>query len=81
MTLAVMTRATLGHTGRDVTSTSVNMTIFAAIVIAGLVRVAVPLLPALYYPTLLAAAACWLVAFGIFVVAYGPMLLGARQAD
>jgi uncharacterized protein involved in response to NO len=75
MTLAVMTRATLGHTGRDVTSTPANVAIYAAIVVAALARVAAPLLPALYYPALIVAAACWLLGFGIFIVAYGPMLL------
>jgi uncharacterized protein involved in response to NO len=78
MTLAVMTRATLGHTGRDVTSTPSNVAIYAAIVVAALARVAAPLLPALYYPVLIVAAACWLLGFGIFIVAYGPMLLAAR---
>jgi len=78
MTLAVMTRATLGHTGRDVTSTPANVAIYVAIVVAALARVAAPLLPALYYPVLIVAAACWLLGFGIFIVAYGPMLWAAR---
>ncbi len=78
MTLAVMTRATLGHTGRDVASTAANVAIYAAILAAALVRVVAPLLPAVYFPLLWLAAACWLLAFGIFVVAYGPMLLRAR---
>jgi uncharacterized protein involved in response to NO len=78
MTLAVMTRATLGHTGRDVTSAPANVAIYAAIVVAALVRVAAPLLPALYHPALLVAAACWLLAFGIFLLIYGPMLFRAK---
>ena len=78
MTLAVMTRATLGHTGRDVTSTPANMAIYAAIIAAALMRVAAPLLPTLYYPALLVAAACWLLAFGIFLLIYGPMLFWAK---
>ncbi len=79
MTLAVMTRATLGHTGREVTSTPANVAIYAAIFAAALARVAAPLLPAIYFPMLWLAAAAWLVAFGLFVLAYGPMLLRARQ--
>ena len=75
---AVMTRATLGHTGRDVTSTPANMAIYAAIIAAALMRVAAPLLPTLYYPALLVAAACWLLAFGIFLLIYGPMLFRAK---
>jgi uncharacterized protein involved in response to NO len=79
MTLAVMTRATLGHTGRDVTSTPANVAIYAAILAAAMARIAAPLLPAIYLPMLWLAAATWLLAFGIFVIAYGPMLLRARQ--
>lgn len=80
MTLAVMTRATLGHTGRDVTSTPANIAIYAAIFVAALTRVVAPLLPAIYFPMLWLAAAAWLVAFGVFVAVYGPMLLRARPS-
>lgn len=80
MTLAVMTRATLGHTGRDVVSTPGNIAIYAAILAAAVARIAAPLLPAIYLPMLWLAAAAWLLAFGIFVLAYGPMLLRAPQS-
>ncbi len=78
MTLAVMTRATLGHTGRDIASTPATIAIYAAILAAAVLRVVAPLVPALYFPMLWLAAAGWLLAFGIFVVVYGPMLLRAR---
>jgi uncharacterized protein involved in response to NO len=80
MTLAVMTRATLGHTGREVTSTAANVTIYSAILVAALTRFAAPLVTDLYFPLLYAAAVCWLFAFGTFIAAYGPMLLRARQS-
>jgi len=78
MTLAVMTRASLGHTGRDVAATPATIVIYGAIVIATLTRVAAPFLPSLYEQMLVAAAVAWVVAFGGFVVAYGPMLVRAR---
>jgi len=78
MTLAVMTRATLGHTGRDVVSTPATTMIYGAILAAAVARVAAPLLPAIYDEALIVAALGWIVAFGGFVVVYGPMLLRAR---
>lgn len=75
MTLAVMTRATLGHTGRDVMSTPATTVIYGAILAAALARVAAPLLSDIYYQTLIVAALAWIIAFGTFVIVYGPMLL------
>src|SRR6516162_4959372 len=80
MTLAIMTRATLGHTGRDVLSTPATIAIYGAMLLAGLARIAAPMLPVIYYEALLTAAFGWLLAFGIFLLVYGPMLLG-RQLD
>ena len=45
MTLAVMTRATLGHTGRSVSAASSTNVIYGAVLCAALARVAAPLLP------------------------------------
>ena len=78
MTLAIMTRAILGHTGRDVLSTLTTTTIYGAMFLAALVRVAAPLAPA-YYDALLVAGLAWLLAFGIFLLIYGPMLVGEKQ--
>jgi uncharacterized protein involved in response to NO len=75
MTLALMTRATLGHTGRSVSAASSTNVIYGAVLCAALARVAAPLLPGMYYEALTVAAICWIVAFGGFVIVYGPMLL------
>lgn len=45
MTLALMTRATLGHTGRSVSAASSTNVIYVAVLCAALARVAAPLLP------------------------------------
>ena len=78
MTLAIMTRATLGHTGRDVLSTPATIAIYGAMLLAALARIAAPTLPVIYYEALLTAAFGWLLAFGIFLLVYGPMLLGRQ---
>jgi uncharacterized protein involved in response to NO len=78
MTLAVMTRATLGHTGREVVSAPATTLIYGAILAAALARIAAPLLATIYYEALLVAGIGWLLAFGIFLLVYGPMFVGAK---
>ncbi|MBR1091132.1 NnrS family protein [Bradyrhizobium manausense] len=76
MTLAVMTRASLGHTGQALTASPATQAIYAAIIVAALARVGAVLLPA-HGDLLLHFAACgWIVAFLGFAVAFGPLLAG-----
>jgi uncharacterized protein involved in response to NO len=75
MTLAIMTRATLGHTGHDVLSTPATVAIYGAMLVAALARMTAPLMPAIYYRALMTAGVSWFTAFGIFLLIYGPMLL------
>jgi uncharacterized protein involved in response to NO len=79
MTLAIMTRASLGHTGRDMSSSPPMVAIYGAMLVAALARIAAPLLPAFYYETLLAAGAAWFLAFTFFLLTFGPMLMRAKQ--
>jgi len=79
MTLAIMTRGSLGHTGRDMSTTPTTVAIYGAMLVAALARMAAPLLPAFYYQMLLIAGGGWFLAFALFVVAYGPMLVRAKQ--
>jgi uncharacterized protein involved in response to NO len=76
-----MTRATLGHTGREVASTLATMLIYGAILVAALARIAAPLLPAIYYQALLVAGIGWLAAFALFLLVYGPMLARAKRTS
>ena len=78
MTLAVMTRATLGHTGRAIVSAPSTTLIYAAVLIAAVARLAAPIVPAIYYDALIVSALGWIIAFGGFVAVYGPMLLRPR---
>ena len=79
MTLAIMTRASLGHTGRDMSTTPTTVAIYGAMLVAALARIAAPLLPAFYYQMLLIAGGAWFLAFALFVVAYGPLLMRANE--
>ena len=74
MTLAVMTRATLGHTGRPLTANRRTAAVYLLVAAAATLRVAAPFLPDLYLALLWTSGLAWCTAFGLFVVHYGRML-------
>lgn len=79
MILAVMTRASLGHTGRPLVVSKPIAAAYALLALAAAIRVFAPaLVPQAYVATVLAAGVSWLAAFGIYVVVYFPILLRAR---
>lgn len=78
MTLAVMTRATLGHTGRERRADRRTLAIYLLINAAALTRVTAPLFPQVMVPLLIASGALWSGAFLGFAAAYGPMLARRR---
>jgi uncharacterized protein involved in response to NO len=78
MTLAVMTRASLGHTGQPLVASPATQVIYAAAVIAALARICAAIHPALDV-LLYVAALAWAVAFLGFAVSYGPALLNERR--
>ena len=80
MTLAVMTRASLGHTGHELAAKVGTQIIYAAVVVAALVRVLASLSPQWALPLIHVAALAWIVAFGGFAILYGPILFRARQS-
>jgi uncharacterized protein involved in response to NO len=79
MTLAVMTRASLGHTGRALVASAATQTIYAAVVAAALLRIAAALLPEIAITLLSLSAAAWAVAFVGFGLVYGPLLALPRE--
>jgi uncharacterized protein involved in response to NO len=75
MTLAVMTRATLGHTGQPLTAGFGTVAIYVALVLAVLVRIGGGLWPSEAAWLHGIAGICWILSFGGFCVVYGPLLL------
>lgn len=75
MTLAVMTRATLGHTGQALTAGPGTVGIYAALAGAVLARLAAGIWPDQAHLLHLVAGAGWILAFGGFALIYGPLLL------
>ena len=78
MTLAVMTRATLGHTGRELRADGWTTAIYVLVTLGALLRVAAPVIPFDYMHLIECAGALWGAAFLLFVGVYGPKLLGPR---
>ena len=78
MTLAVMTRATLGHTGQPLRATRAIQFVYAASVVAGLARL-IAAFGIVRDPMLQLSAIAWVLAFGGFVVIYGPFLIRRRS--
>ncbi len=75
MTLAVMTRATLGHTGQALSAGPGTVAIYALLVAAVLVRVAAAAWPDLAQTLYSASGVTWIAAYGLFAVIYGRLLL------
>jgi uncharacterized protein involved in response to NO len=75
MTLAVMVRATLGHTGRPLEAGPVVTGAFAALLAAALARFAAELFPGLHVAFVLCAGGLWCAAFlTVFARLLGPAL-------
>jgi uncharacterized protein involved in response to NO len=78
MTLAVMTRASLGHTGRAIVADRSVIAIYAAVTAGAVLRVAVPLAGDWYPHLLVCGGALWSGAFLLFAIRYAPILWGRR---
>ena len=79
LTLGMMARVSLGHTGRLLEAAPVMTLAFVAINLAALIRVVLPLFfPATYAMGMAIAGLVWMAAFGVFVVVYAPKLLRPR---
>jgi uncharacterized protein involved in response to NO len=78
MVLSVMTRATLGHTGRELRADRGTVVIYGLITVGAAMRVGAPFLPFDYLLTIKVAGALWGGAFLLFLALYGPKLLGPR---
>lgn len=83
MTLSMMIRVTLGHTGRNVhASPPVASMLIWALLAATVLRIFTPLAdPAHFGLWVGAAGVAWIAAFALFTVVFGPMLLGERADE
>lgn len=79
MILAVMTRATLGHTGRELRAGPATTAIFVLVTLAALLRVAAHASAGANLGLISLSGLAWIAAFALFLAVYGPMLLRPRQ--
>jgi len=75
MIMAVMTRATLGHTGHALHADRATVALYAAIILAALTRIAAAFLPELTMTLLMISGALWCAGFLGFAVVYGRYLV------
>jgi uncharacterized protein involved in response to NO len=75
MTLAMMTRATLGHSGRALQASLGAQLAYVCVVAALVARLAMIVLPEFALPLMHAAAGAWVLAFAAFLMVYAPMLV------
>ncbi|MDE2462971.1 MAG: NnrS family protein [Alphaproteobacteria bacterium] len=79
MILAVMTRATRGHTGQPLAADRTTTLLYACVIAAAIVRVAAAFASVWTMQLLAIAAGFWVLAFVIFVVRYAPLLCRPRD--
>ncbi len=81
ITLGMMARVALGHTGRNINEPPMTVTYLLFAIISGsFIRVFLPMiLPEFYQYWIIAAQALWIIAFSLFVKVYVPMLVSVRE--
>ena len=80
VTLGMMSRVSLGHTGRDIQSPPRVLTLsFILLLVGGVCRVFLPIFDMNHYITwILLSQILWAVAYLIFVIAYAHILTKPR---
>lgn len=79
MTLAMMTRVALGHTGRALRAHGVTVAAYGLMVAALVLRVATPFLPdGFYNGGIHVSGGLWSLAFVLFLAIYAPILVTRR---
>ncbi len=73
MILAVMTRASLGHAGRELRAGPGDVSAFLLVTAAALARLAAPVVSEPW--VIMASGVLWIAGFGLFVVLYLPVFL------
>jgi uncharacterized protein involved in response to NO len=79
LTLGMMTRSALGHTGRPLVAGRPEILAYVLVQLSAVARVLVPLAaPGVYLQSVGASGLLWSLAFVVFTLAYAPMLTRPR---
>ena len=79
MILAMISRVTLGHTGRPLREPKIMKIAFSLILFSALIRIVLPeWFPSFYNQSIVIAGIFWIAAFGLYFYYYAPMLVTTR---
>jgi uncharacterized protein involved in response to NO len=78
MALGLMSRASLGHTGRSLRAPTPVVVAYVLLSVAAVARLAAGWAQSLYPWLIALSGGVWMVAFALFLVSYGPILLRPR---
>jgi uncharacterized protein involved in response to NO len=79
LTLGMMARVSLGHTGRVLRASNAIAMAFVLVNFAGFFRVLLPIaIPAWYNISIYVSILSWLLAFSLFIFVYAPILTSPR---
>lgn len=79
LTLGMMARVSLGHTGRMLEPARIVHLAFGLITLGAAIRVCLPIvMPDSYATAILVSGLFWMAAFAIFVLIYAPILIQSR---
>jgi uncharacterized protein involved in response to NO len=77
--IGMITRTARGHTGRPLQASKTEVAAYLLVIVAAVLRVALPILaPQWFVQSLLAAALAWSAAFALYLVIYTPWLMSTR---
>jgi uncharacterized protein involved in response to NO len=79
MTLAVMTRATLGHTGQPLQIGRMTQLVYLSILLSTVLRITAAFTGSV--EMLEFAGVTWVVGFALFLLVYGPLLIARKPAS
>ena len=79
MTLAIMSRATRGHTGMRLTAPPLTAISYGFLVAAAALRPSATFVPDHYVILVSVSGLCWIMAFALYLVEYSPALLTRRK--
>lgn len=79
MMLAVMGRATRGHTGNALTASPLTILSYVCLIASALLRPFAEIILNYFHTILALSALLWIAAFALFLIEYAPMLLQDRR--
>lgn len=79
VTLGMMARVSVGHTGRPMQAAALTIVAFVLINASAALRGLAPLIyPDAYHAWLMSSGLCWILAFGLFLWVHAPMPVKPR---